>query len=531
MKYDLLIKNGLVVSGEKECCCRRADVAILGGRIAAVGKLAEDWAGEVIDADGLAVCPGFIDGHAHSEISVWQSPDCLAKASQGITTELAGQCGISAYPVLPGREELIEDYTGTVLGKSAKRWPWGSLAEYREELRREGTAINQGAFIGHGNLRINAMGFADREPSGEELRRMREQLSAELSDGAFGMSSGLVYPPGLFSRPQELTELARVCAAAGGIYTTHMRNEGNRLLEAVEEAIGVAEASGVQLVISHLKASGKPNHGKVKKALEMIEAAAGRGVRVNADCYPYDAASTTMTIILPPWIMTGGIEGLVESLKDREKRRRVARDLREGLPDWDNRVTNLGYDRISIASVASEKNKGLEGLSLLDAARRKEKEPGEFILDLLLEERGQVSAVLRGMSEEDVKTALASPRIMVCTDGVPVGGKPHPRLYGAFTRYLSRYADLSSAEGLASAIYKLTAFPAEVYGLRDLGRLLPGYWADITIFDPARVRDQATFMEPERLSEGIEWVIVGGQTVIRQKRPTGRRPGRFLRRG
>ena len=525
MEYDLLIRHGSVYDGSLTANGYPQDIGICQGKIVAMGDLGTA-AKTLLEADGLVVCPGFIDVHAHSEISVWQDPNCLAKASQGVTSELTGQCGISAYPLHPHAEQDIRKYSASVLG-GGDRWPWRDLNGYRQAVSLHGMAINQGHFVGHGSLRINAMGFADRSPTSGELTRMSEMLSRDMEHGAFGMSSGLVYAPGVFSNTEELTKLANICAQKGGIYTSHIRNEGNRLLEAVNEAIAISKASGTQLILSHLKAVGKPNHGKVKLVLDRLEEEAAC-LQIYGDCYPYDASSTTMTVILPPWTMNGGMDGLVELLQNQEKRGEILAVLRNGMPGWDNRVTNIGYDHIRIASVSSEKNRNLEGLSLYEGGIRQQKDPGEFILDLLLEERGQVAAILQGMSKEDVTAALSSPRIMVCSDGIPVGEKHHPRLFGAFTRYLNQYADLSAPEGIAAAVHKLTAFPARIYSLERIGHLKPGYWADITLFDPNRVRDRATFAQPKLLSNGIEAVIVSGQIIFQDQKPTGKLPGRFL---
>lgn len=529
MRYDLIIRNARLATGDGSPC-RPGDLAISQGKIAALGCLPGDASAKrVIEADGLVATPGFIDVHAHSEVSVWQKPDCLAKISQGVTTELSGQCGISAYPAYGPAREAIEEYTGTVLGK-AGRWPWENLREYRIEAGREGIANNQGAFIGHGNLRINSMGFAERRPTGKEMEEMKRLLAEELAEGAFGLTSGLVYAPGMYSDIDEMVELARVCGAVGGIYTTHMRGDGAGLLAAVAEAIEVARRSGVQLNLSHLKVMGKANHGKVKDALAMMDAAVSEGLRVTADCYPYDASCTTMTLILPPWTMTGGVAGLLALLRDKESRRRILEDFPRQLEGWDNRTLSVGWDKILVGSVVTERNKALTGLSLAEAGKRRGKSPGELALSLLLEEEGQVNAIFQGMAPEDVRTVLSHPRVMVCSDGVDVGEKTHPRLYGTFPRYLSRYADLSSDAAIGAAAYKLSGLPAEVYGLEGIGRLVPGYWADITLYDPARIKDTATYAEPRRLAEGIGLVLVSGQVVYREGQATGARPGRFLNR-
>ena len=536
MICDLLIQNGWVADGTLTGKLDRKDVLINQGRILELKKSSPlnqrkelPEAREVIDATDLIVSPGFIDVHAHSELAVWQEPECLAKVSQGVTAELNGHCGISAYPAPEEDEEEIREYAASVLG-SNREWPWESLADYRKVIGRQGMAINQGAFIGHGNLRISALGFGDRGPDKRELEQMKELLSRELAEGAFGLSSGLVYAPGMYAQKAELAELAGICKAWGGIYTTHLRNEGDHLLQAVEEAIDTAKAAAVPLILSHLKASGRPNHGKVKIVVERMKAAAAEGMEIHGDCYPYDASSTTMTVIMPPWTMNGGIKGLLEILREPEKRLRILREFREGLPDWENRVANLGYDRIRIASLISEKNKALEGLSLAEAARQRQKEPGEFVLELLEEEKGQVTAILHGMAEEDIKAALNSPGIMVCSDGIPVEGKPHPRLYGTFPRYLRRYGELDTKEGIIRGVWKLTGLPARTYGLKEIGFLLPGYRADLVLWDPRRIRDRATFAQPKLLAEGIERVLVSGRTVYREGRATGCLPGRFLNR-
>lgn len=359
---------------------------------------------------------------------------------------------------------------------------------------------------------------------------MQALLKAELDRGAFGLSSGLVYAPGSYSQTDEMIALAAVCARQGAVYTTHMRNEAGRMLEAVEEALLVARESGVRLSISHLKAQGRPNHGKVGRALELIDEAVAEGAAVYADAYPYDAASTTMTIVLPTWTLEQGVEGLLELLGREEGRQRVLEAFATGLPGWDNRSTMLGWENILIASLASEANRSLEGVSLEELGRRRGIPPGEALLDLLLEERGQVTALLRGMSEQDIRAALRHPRVMVCTDGLPVEGKPHPRLWGALTRYLGRYAPMGSDEEISRSLHKLTGLPARVYRLPGIGLLKPGYRADITLLEPERVMDAATYEDPTRLSEGIWRVYNGGQLTYAHKKATQARPGVFLSR-
>jgi N-acyl-D-aspartate/D-glutamate deacylase len=374
------------------------------------------------------------------------------------------------------------------------------------------------------------MGFADRKASAKELADMSALLRKELDDGALGLSSGLVYAPGIFSDAEEMVELAKVCAERGAAYTTHMRNEAGSVLEALDEALNVGLRSGVKLVISHMKATGSPNHGKSAQMLAKQAEAREKGARVYGDCYPYDASSTTMTIVLPPWTLSRGIAGMLEILADGGERGKIKENFLNGIEGWENRSRTLGWENMIVASVSTEKNKDTEGWDLAGLGERRGKEPGDVMMDLLLEERGEVTAVFKGMSDEDVKTLLEDPYVMVCSDGIPVGGKPHPRLYGAITRYLRRYADMSCEKGIAAAVRKLTGLPAEIHGLSEIGRIKEGYMADITIFDPSKVEDKADFQDPFRISEGIEHVFVGGVSVYKNKSIEENRPGRFIRR-
>jgi N-acyl-D-amino-acid deacylase len=528
MLYDLLIKNGTVFDGSGGYA--RQDVGVKAGRIAEVGNFDFGDAERCVDAGGLAVAPGFIDVHTHSEIQAWKENFASAKPSQGITTELTGQCGLSAYPVSDESLDDVMRYVASGLGKMEEPWPWRDYASYREVVGKKGLSINQGTFIGHGTLRIDVMGFADKRASPKELSDMGSLLRKELADGALGLSSGLVYAPGVFSDAEEMVELAKACAECGAAYTTHMRNEAGSVLEAVDEALNVALRSGVKLVISHMKATGSPNHGKSVQMLAKQAAAREKGARVYGDCYPYDASSTMMTIVLPPWTLSRGISGMLEILADGGERGKIKENFLNGIEGWENRSKTLGWENMIVASVSTEKNKEAEGLDLVEFGKRRGKEPADVMMDLLLEEHGEVTAVLKGMSDEDVKTFLKDPNVMVCSDGIPVGGKPHPRLHGAIARYLCRYADMSCEKGIAAAVHKLTGLPADIYGLSEIGRIKKGYMADITIFDPSKVEDKADFQNPFRISEGIEHVFVGGVSVYENKALGGNRPGRFIRR-
>ncbi|MDR1873978.1 MAG: D-aminoacylase [Synergistaceae bacterium] len=527
MLYDLAILNGTVFDGVGGYA--RKDVGIKEGRIVETGDIGRSDAERRLDAGGRAVAPGFIDVHAHSDIQVWQEKFPLSKVSQGITTELTGQCGISACPVSDGCLESVMRYVAPVLG-STEPWPWRDYASYRETVGKKGLLINEGMFIGHGNLRIDAAGFSDGPTSPPERAHMCELLRKELADGALGLSSGLVYAPGVFSDPDEMVELTKVCAERDAIYTTHMRNEASSVLDALDEALDVALRSGVKLVISHMKAVGRPNHGKPLQMLARQAEARKKGVRVYGDCYPYDASSTMMAIILPPWALSGGVAEMLKILASDDARGKIKENFLNGIEGWENRPQTIGWENLMVASTGTGKNADAEGLSLAELGQRRGKDTADALMDLIMEERGDVTVVMKAMAEEDVRALLADPCVMVCSDGIPVGGKPHPRLYGAITRYLCRYADLSCEKGVAAAVHKLTGLPAEIYRLAGIGRIEKGYMADITIFDPSTVEDKADFQEPFRLSGGIEHVLVGGEPVYQDKSAGDRRPGRFIRR-
>ncbi len=511
MKYDWLIQHGTVVDGSGALPFR-GDVAVKDGLICAIGELSAADAERVHDARGRLVCPGFIDAHAHSETSILRHPDGAHKFAQGITLELTGQCGSSVFP------------SRSPNGKSG----FADLGAYRDDATARGFAVNQGSLVGHGTLRARALGEGDVPLTEAGGAAMLRDLDAALDAGALGMSSGLEYAPGMYSTVDEMVPLAKRLAEVGAVYATHMRSEGNALLAAVDETLAVTRQSGVTTVISHIKACGRPNHGKVADVLAKMEGAVAEGFSVWGDCYPYTAGCTGLSIVLPQWTLARGRGELLRILADEAGRAEIRRWFSLGLDVWENRSILTGWENLYIAHVKKAENAGLDGKSLAELAQMRGRDVIDAFLDLLLSEGGEVDGILFSACEGDVARALAHPRVMIGSDSVDVSGKPHPRLYGSHARYLARYADLSTDRSVAAVIGKMTGLPASVYRLRGVGTLAVGNRADIAVFDPAEVRDMATFAEPMQLARGMDAVFVGGALAWCDGEATGARTGTFI---
>jgi N-acyl-D-amino-acid deacylase len=523
---SILIRNGRISDGTGNPWYR-GDVLVEAGRIAAVGRCLRSSAERIIDADGLVVAPGFIDIHSHSDTALLVSPWAESKIRQGVTTEVVGNCGESLAP-LAG--EAVSEAAAELeeLGVELK---WRSLGEYLNCLEERGTAVNVAALVGHGTLRKSVVGYRNRVPTEAELGQMREMLAMAMSEGAFGLSTGLIYAPGSYAKTDELIAMAAILPEYGGIYASHIRNEGKDLLAAVDEAIRIGREAGVPVQISHHKASSDIVWGKVKETCRMIEAARAGGLDVTADQYPYIATSTTLTALLPDWAHDGGQSALLARLRDSQLRAQLVDGIRSKRWHRDN------WEQIVIASVGSETNKKLEGKNLLEIAGLWDTTGPEVIIDLLAAEEGNVSMVVFAMCEEDVRYVMQQHFVMVGSDGsclAPEGslgqGKPHPRHYGTFPRVLGHYARNEAVITLEDAVRKMTSLPARRLGITDRGVLMPGMRADITIFDPATVIDTATFDDPHHYPDGVEYVIVNGQIGV-EKGENKRIPaGQILRR-
>ncbi len=524
--FDILIKNARIVDGTGSPSFE-GSIGIKGEKISAVGDLYESQAETIIDAKGLAVSPGFIDIHAHSEFTLLADPRGEGKVMQGVTTEVSGNCGLSAGPLYG---EYFERRKGD-LKELGLELSWHDLDTYLEILETAGTSLNFATLIGHGNLRGSVVGYGNRKPTHEEMEKMKSLLRDSMKAGGFGLSSGLIYPPGVYSETEELIELAKVVKEFGGFYASHMRSEGEKLLEAISEAIRIGEESGIPVQISHLKTGGERNWHKLEGAFELIEAARERGIDVTADRYPYTASSTDLDAILPSWAYEGGVEAELKRLSDPDTRDRLKNDILTQHPKDDY------WETVMVAAVDTEKNRGFEGKTMAEVAREMGKEPCEALFDFLLEERLRISAIYFSMSEENLRKILRKDYVMVGSDssarainGPTRLGKPHPRTFGSFPRILSKFVREEKVLTLEDAVRKITFLPAHRLGLNDRGVIKNGAFADLVIFNPERVHDTASYTEPYSYPMGIRHVIVNGTFVVRDGAHTGAMPGKVLRR-
>ncbi len=526
--FDLVLRGGTVVDGTG-APVYAADVALNGDAIAAVGSIAAAQGRRVLDAAGLHVAPGFIDIHTHSDGAILEYPTADSRVRQGVTTELAGNCGSSAAPLAGlGVEDRKKEYLDDGVTPD-----WSSVASYLARLERTGISVNQALLLGQGTLRENAIGNVDRPLATEEMAAVLRAVEQGMEEGAFGVSTGLEYTPGRYTPTDEIVAMARVAARYGGLYASHIRNEETTLLEAVDEAIAIGRRSGARVEVSHLKASGRSNWGKQRAALDLIESARRDGVAVLADAYPYTAYSTGLSIMLPAWAREGSNADVVGRLRDPGARGRIRKEVIAQIAD------ELGeYDLIVISRVKTAGNRPLVGRNMVEIAAGWRIEPVDAILRLLEEEDASVGFIGHGMSPENVEMVLRHPLVMIGSDGssmAPVGkaaeSRPHPRSYGAFARVLSHYRRERGLFDLPAAVRKMTSMPADQIGLRDRGRIARGAKADIVVFDAARVKDEATFVDPHRYPAGIRHVLVNGTLVVEAGAHTGARPGRGLRRG
>ena len=526
-EYDLLIASGTVFDGLGNPG-RELDVAVRAGKIVALGlRLDPDQAREVISAKGLAVAPGFIDAHSHTTAELLVNLKAESQVRQGVTTEISGNCGDSPFPVAAATLEESRQY---YRDEYDLELDWTDMAGFFARLEKNGMALNYATLLGQGSLRGAVVGLNDRPATAAEMEKMRRLVDAHLRGGAFGLSSGLIYPPGSFATTAELCELCRPVARRNGVYATHMRNEGEKLLEAMDEALTIARRSGVRLQISHLKTSGQSTWGKIEAALAKLDAAAREGIRIGADRYPYIAGATGLSSLFPQEVRQGTDADFIARLRDPAWDARLRENFRRE-EEW------IGsWDKVVISSVFSEKSKDLEGKSVLAAARSRGQECYEFMRDLLIAEQNRVGMISFSMSEENLRRVLAHPLAVVGSDGsvsAPYGvlakGKPHPRLYGTFARILGKYVRQEKVLTLERAIKKMTSQTARTFGLDRRGQVREGYHADLVVFDPDRVEDTATWENPQQYPRGIHQVVVNGLTVVREGEHTGRLPGRILK--
>jgi N-acyl-D-amino-acid deacylase len=531
LQFDCILRGGTVLDGTGTEPFR-ADIGIIDDKIAIVGDLSQAVAGKSLDASGLHVAPGFIDIHTHSDISITYDPGQGSAVAMGVTTQVVGNCGLAMG--LTSSASVFE-FEKRWLAPHGARIRWNTYGEFLGLVEAKGVATNIVPLTGHGTLRKRVMGIDDRPATGEELAAMQRELQAAMEAGCWGFSSGLEYPPSAFAGEDEMTELCRVVRDSGGFYATHMRNEGDTLVEAVQEALNVSERARIPLQISHHKAEGRANWGKVRVTLGMMEAARSRGLDVQADVYPYTAFMTALSIqVLPRWALAGAVEETAGKLKDPDLCARIAADMRLHHPDWDELSADSPWHNIQIGVCRGRPE--TQGQSIAVLAEQAGRNPIDFVLDLLAEVEGYVSAVNFAINENDIATVMQYPWTSIGSDGVGThpegtGGadKVHPRAYGTFPRVLGHYVRDLGVLTETQAIHKMTALPAARLGLADRGRLAPGCFADITVYDPARIADCATFADPHRYATGVRAVLINGRLALENERPNGQLSGRVLR--
>jgi N-acyl-D-amino-acid deacylase len=527
---DVKIEGATVVDGTGTAG-GRTDVGIRDEEIVALGDLSREPAGRTLNAAAKVVTPGFIDVHSHSDWSLWANRRAESKIRQGVTTEVVGNCGFSPAPVAT---ERLDDLRGFALARpSGLDFRWRSMEEYLDAFDAHGTALNVVQLVGHGALRIATMGFANREPTAEEQRDMERLLAAAMEAGAWGLSTGLVYPPGSYARTGEIVALARVAARHRGFYASHIRGEGATLLDAVAEAIRVGREADLSVQVSHIKAAGRPNWGNVPQALALVDAAVADGIDVLADVYPYTASSTLLRTLLPAWALEGGLGVMKQRLAEAGTRARI-REALTVLPAGQSLVDRVGWDNVMISSCPRRRE--AEGRRLSELAATWRLDPFDVAAELLETDDGQAHVVMFQLAERDVRQALVHERVMIGSDGsalAPYGelgaGRHHPRSYGTFPRVLGFYVREQRLLSLPQAVHKMTGLPAQRLGLRDRGVIRVGAKADLVVLDPRTVGDVASYEDPHRYPRGIEHVLVNGRFVVRDGEHTGSLPGKLLR--
>lgn len=541
--YDVLISGGTVYDGSGAAPFV-GDVAINGDRVVAVGDLSAATAESVVDATGLAVSPGFVNMLSWATESLIVDGRSQGDLRQGVTLEVFGE-GNSLGPMNAAmKEEWLEtfvDYVGSeqraaeLLG-GAVEVPWTTLSDYLEFLETKGISTNVASFLGATTTRIHELGYADRAPNEEELERMRQLVHTAMREGAMGIGSSLIYAPAFYAKTDELVAISSVAAEYGGMYISHMRSEGNRLLEAVEELIGISRAAGLPAEIYHLKQGGEQNWDKLDQVIEMVEAARAEGLRITADMYNYIAGSTGLDAAMPPWVQEGGYDAWAERLRDPSVRARVAAEMVAQQDDWENLMQGATPEGSLLVEFRNPNLRGYIGRTLADVAAERGTSAQKTAMDLVVEDGSRVQVVYFLMSEDNVKRQIALPWVSFDSDAGSMAPEPpftdgstHPRAYGNFARLLGKYVREEGVIPLEEAIRKLTSLPTTNLSISDRGMLAEGYYADVVVFDPATIIDHATFEDPHQYSTGVVHVFVNGGQVLRDGEHTGATPGRVVR--
>jgi dihydroorotase/N-acyl-D-amino-acid deacylase len=530
-QFDLLIRGGRVVDGSGRPAYT-ADVAIKGDRIVKIGNLSQATAARVIDARSLVIAPGFIDMLGQSETYLLIDPRANSKVMMGVTTEITGE-GESIAPIndrqIKEQEDFLRRFNLTI--------DWRTLAEYFKRLEKQDSGVNLGTFVGATQVREYVIGYDDRPPTSQELDQMKKLVAEAMRDGALGLSTSLQYVPARFAKTDELVELAKVAHQYGGIYATHQRSEANTIDASLDEVFEIAQKAQIPVEIWHLKTAYKKNWGRMAHVLTRIKQARDRGLDVTADIYPYIAGSTALSACLPPWALEGGTEKMLNRLRDPQTRQRLKKEIAEEQTEWENiYLGSGGPSGVLIGAVVNRELESLQGKRISEIAERQKKDPLDVVFDLILADHGQTGAIYFMMSEADMRAAMQSPFVSFCTDsgaratdGPLAGSKSHPRGWGSYPRILGRYVRDEKLLSLETAVHKMTGAPAARVGLRERGLIKEGTFADITVFDPAKVIDRATFESPNQYPAGIEYVLVNGKISVDKGQRTPALAGRVLR--
>ena len=530
-QYDLLIRNGHIIDGSgREGYV--ADVAIKGDRIVSIGKLSQATAARTIDAQGLVVAPGFIDMLGQSETYLLIDPRAMSKVMMGVTTEITGE-GESIAPINERQIKEQEDF----LRRFSLTIDWRTLDQYFKRLEKQGTGVNLGTFVGATQVREYVIGYDDRPPTPQELEQMKKLVADAMRDGALGLSTSLQYVPARFAKTDELVELAKIARQYGGIYATHQRSEANTIDASLDEVFEIAQKAKIPVEIWHLKTAYKKNWGRMPPVLDRIKQARDRGLDITADIYPYIAGSTALSACLTPWALEGGTDKMLARLRDSQTRQRLKTEISQEQTTWENiYLGSGGPGGVLIGSVVNRELEPLQGKRISEIAEQQKKDPLDAVFDLILADHGQTGAIYFMMSQDDMRAAMKAPFVSFCTDsgsratdGPLAGSKSHPRGWGSYPRILGRYVRDEKLLSLETAIHKMTGAPAARVGLKERGLIKEGMFADITIFDPAKVIDRATFESPNQYPTGIEYVIVNGKISVDKGQRTSVLGGRVLR--
>ncbi len=531
-RYDTIIRHGQVIDGSGQAG-QQADVGIIADRIAAIGDLSAAVSEQEIDATGKVVAPGFINMLSWAVRSLMEDGRGLSDIKQGVTLEVFGE-GWSMGPLAdtPETQVMLKEF----MGEEADQVKWTTLGEYLELLEKQGVSPNIASFVGATSLRIHEVGFDNRPPTAEEMANMKALTHQAMQEGAMGLGSSLIYPPAFFATTEELVELAKVVGEYDGMYISHMRSEGNRIEQSIQELITIAREGGIGAEIYHLKLGGKQNWNKLPAVVKMIEDARAEGLNITTDMYTYVAGGTSLSACFPPWASDGGQEALLERLKDPATRARIIEAMRTNADDWENLYYGAGPGGVLLSSIEADGLKSEIGKTVEQVARERGTNPEETIVNLVLESENSIGAVYFLMSEDNVKAQMKLPYMSFGSDAAAQApeGKvleqgAHPRTYGNFARVLGKYVRDEKVIPLEEAIYKMTALPASNLKIADRGRLQKGYFADVVVFDPATITDHATFEQPHQLATGMVHVFVNGKQVLKDGEHTGALPGRVVR--